>query len=289
MAERPLPPLAMRGGLRATTALARLLGPMRYGVADAAGLAVYALRGERRRQTAANHLRADSTISESEARRRARASFREYGRTTADFIWANDLDHAKVRRISGIPGREHVEAALDGGRGGIFALSHFGSWDMAANVAIAYGIELTAVMGRVGPQPITDLVVWARERNQLEVFTPDNAARGLVRALKRNRFVCLLCDVSGAGPTAVVDYCGGPVEFSTVPAWLATRMRSPLMPVECYRTPGRYEILVHPPVDIDPGDTEAAVMQRVARVLEKGVRRRPGQWYPFGTVYADKR
>jgi phosphatidylinositol dimannoside acyltransferase len=290
VAERPLPPASLRAGLRAATAVTRALGPLRYTLADAVGLGVYALQPERRRRATANHRRARTGRDDAEARRWARRSFREYGRTTVDFLWANHLDQARVRRMSNILGRDHIDAALDGGKGGVFALAHHGNWDMAANVATAYGIELTTVMGPVGTEWITELVVWAREQNQLEVFTPDNAARGLVRALRRNRFVCLLCDIPESGPTVVVDYCGGPVEFSAVPAWLALRTGTPVMPVECYRIGRRrYQIRCNAPVEVNEGDDEATVMQRVARVLEEGVHRHPGQWYPFRPFYADDR
>jgi KDO2-lipid IV(A) lauroyltransferase len=183
---------------------------------------------------------------------------------------------------------EHVLAAREAGRGGVITLSHYGNWDMAANAAIAMGTPLTTVMAPLGPEGFTDLVLWARQRNQLEVYTPRNAARGLLRALQRNRCVGILCDIPGAGPTVEVDYCGGPVPFSAVPAWLAKRTGAPLMPADCTRRRhGRYEIVIHPPVPVEPGDSETAVMQRLARVLERAVLDRPAQWYPFGPVYAD--
>jgi KDO2-lipid IV(A) lauroyltransferase len=278
---------ALRGGLRAATAVTRALGRARYMFADTVGLVAYRSSAARASQTLWNHQRCAPQIDLPEARRRARASYREYARTLVDFVWVNDMDHARVRGFSAIRGWEHVTTALEQGKGSVFALSHFGNWDMAANIAIANGLELTTVMAPLGPEAITEVVVWARQQNQLEVFTAEQAARGLFRALRRNRFVCLLCDIPEAGPTVLVDYCGGPVEFSSVPAWLALRFGAPLMPVDCYRVGRDYVIDVHPPVVVDHNDSETAVMQRVAAVLENTVRRLPDQWYPFGKVYAD--
>jgi lauroyl/myristoyl acyltransferase len=185
---------------------------------------------------------------------------------------------------------EHVDAVRSAGRGGILVLAHFGNWDMAASIALAQGIELTTVMAPIGPPAITSLVTWARERNELEVFVADgSAARGLVRALRRGRFVCLLGDIPGAGPTVVVDYCGGPVAFTSVPAWLARVSGAPLLPVDCWRTRGGYEVLVHPPISAGRDEEDTVIMQRVARALEVAVRRHPAQWYPFGDVYTDPR
>lgn len=291
MADARKPPHpALRGGLRAAVGLARALGPMRYPVADGVAMCVYALDPGRRRRAASNHRRLDPAIDAREARRRARRSFREYGRTTADFIWANGMPDTEIRRHSVVHGMEHIRAARAAGRGGIVTLSHYGNWDMAANAAIAEDTPLTTVMAPLGPERFTDLVLWARQRNQLEVYTPHHAARALLRALKQNRCVGLLCDIPGAGPTVDVDYCGGPVAFSSVPAWLAQRTGAPLLPAECTRYADQlYEIVIHPPVAVEPGDDERAIMQRVARVLEQAVLRRPSQWYPFGAVYSDVR
>ena len=161
----------------------RALGEGRYRLADAVGMTAYLLQPRRRRRTAANHRRADPGASGENVRRRSRASFREYARTMADFVWANGMPAADVRRQSRVLGMEHVSPTLDAGRGGILALSHVGNWDMAANVALANGFSLTTVMAPLGPGQVTRLITWARMRNELEVFTPDRAARGLVRAI----------------------------------------------------------------------------------------------------------
>jgi KDO2-lipid IV(A) lauroyltransferase len=285
--EPPRPSPALRGGWHAVVGLARVLGPARYAVADGLGMSVYALDSRRRRNAQRNHRRLDPGIDEREARRRARRSFREYGRTTADFFWANGMDDAQVRRRSTVHGMERVLEARMQGRGGVITMSHYGNWDMGALAAIAREVPLTTVMAPLGPKPFTDVVQWARQRNQLEVHTPQNAARALLRALGQNRCVGLMSDIPGAGPTVDVEYCGGPVPFSTVPAWLAMRTGAPLLPADCTRhRGGHFEVVIHDPVDVGEGDSERDVMQRVARVLERAVRRRPAQWYPFGEVYS---
>jgi KDO2-lipid IV(A) lauroyltransferase len=235
----------------------------------------------------ANHRRLAPEIDAREARRRGRRSYREYARTIADFLWAIDLDSATVARNSRVMGLHHVRALQAEGRGGVLALSHFGNWDMAANIALGLGVPLTTVMAPFGPPAITDLVVWARQSNELEVFTADSAARGLIRAVRRGRFACLLCDIPGAGPTVTVRYCGGPVVFSAAPAWLARVTGAPLIPVDCHREGRGYAIGVHPPITAERSDDDAALMQQVASALEPAVRRDPQQWYPFGRVYTD--
>ena len=273
--------------MSAAIALSRALGPLRDPVADAAGLVAYAVDPSRRRRTARNHHRLDRLIGEREARRRSRASYRSYARFITDFLWACGLDESTVLANSVVIGIEHVDAART--PGGILVLTHFGNWDMAANIACAHRVALSTVMAPIGPPAVTEMVAWARRRNQLDVFTAERAALGLVRALRRGRFVALLCDIPGAGPQTVVDFCGGPVIFSTVSARLAMQTGAHLLPAECRRGGDGeppYVATVHPPVAL-AGLNENEVMQSVADALEPGVRARPEQWYPFGAVYTD--
>ena len=284
----PHPPAALRLGLQAATALTRALGPARYPLADALGMAGYALSGARRRNAALNHRRLDPGIDGREARRRARASFREFARSGIDFVWACGFDPAASLR-HGTVVEESVSntgADREAGHGGIFALTHFGNWDMAANLAFAIDLDLTTVMATTGPRAITDLVVWARRANHMEVYEADHAALGLVRALRRGRFVAMLSDVPDAGPTVDVPYCGGLVAFSTVPAWLALRSGAPLYPTACWREGGRYRLHAMGPLRAQEGDDERSLMARVAATIEPVVRRFPGQWYPFREVYS---
>jgi KDO2-lipid IV(A) lauroyltransferase len=283
---------ALRTGLRAATAAIRVLGPLRYPLAEGIGMVAYAVEPARRRRTAANHRRRDPSLSESEARRLARQSYRGYAMVNVDFIWANAMDLDEVVRQTRLEGAERAYAALDEGRGAILTLSHYGSWDMAALIAQSRDVAITTVMAPIGNSMMTDLVIWARQRNLMEVFTPERAARGLIRALGRRRCVAILADIPEQGPHAVVQYCGGPVEFSTVPAWLASRTGAHILPAVCRRG-GRgeppYVASILERVPCGPDDDATEVMQRVAASLEAAIRQDPSQWYPFSEVYADAR
>jgi lauroyl/myristoyl acyltransferase len=284
----PHPPRALKAGLQMATALTRALGPARYPLADALAMVGYGLSATRRRNAARNHQRLDPSISPGEARRRARRSFREFARSGVDFVWAGGLEGAASRRHGRwLPTENRPVELREAGTGGIFALTHFGNWDMAANIAFSGGLMITTVMATTGPRAITDLVVWARRANQMEVYEASHAAMGMIHAIRRKRFVAILCDLPEGGPTVTVDYCGGPVPFSTVPAWLALRTGAPLIPTACWRQGGIHLLLCLPALEIRPEDDEHSLMQRVAAALEPEVRAHPEQWYPFRQVYAE--
>lgn len=274
----------LRAALRCASAMLRFLGPARYALADSVGAVAYLLMPGRRRWAVANHRRLDPAVDRCTARRRARTSFRGFARTVLDFVWACGMGPDDARRHGTVVrGLDTCLGLVAEGRGAVVALTHFGNWDMAANVGASVGVPVTTVMARVGP--VTDLVVWARRRNRLEVFLPNGTRARLADALRRGRFVALLCDVTHAGATVDVRYCGGPVAFSTTPAVLAVEADTPLLPVACWRADGTHHLAVYDDVRRDAGDTVAVLMQRVASTLEPVVREHPGQWYPFRPVH----
>jgi phosphatidylinositol dimannoside acyltransferase len=285
----PHPPLLLKAGLRTATALTHALGPARYPLADGFGMVGYAMSRQRRRNAARNHRRLEPGIDMREARRRARASFRGFARNGIDFVWACGMGPEEAARHSVVPiGRDTTAAARAAGKGGVLAVTHFGNWDMAANIAFSIDMLLTTVMATTGPRAITDLVIWARRQNRMEVYEAEHAAFGLVRAIRRNRFVAVLSDIPESGPTVDVPYCGGMVPFSTVPAWLALRTGAPLFPVACWREGSRYSLNPYDPLKVTPEDDERSLMARVAATVEPAVRAHPEQWFPFRDVYADR-
>ena len=263
----------------------RSLGPLRRPFAELAGALWYASRPRaERRRAAQNHRRLNPGLDAIAAERLAKRSFHEYVSMIVDSIWADAMGNPEIMRRVHVVGRENLDV---GERGGILTISHFGNWDIAASAALALGLPMTTVMAQIISPALTEMVALSRHMKGLELYTPRQAARGLLRALRRGRYVALMADVPEAGPTVVVPYCGGRVSFSAVPARLALATGAAMLPVACWRESDHWVLEIHPPVQVDPGDGDAELMARVAQVLEPAVRQRPEQWYPFHDVYVD--
>ena len=281
----PAPP--SRAAILALAALSwslRLLGPFRREVGTVVGLGWYLSRSAAERlETAAHHRRLDPSLTDRAAQRLARESHLEYARMVFDSIAAESMTPEQA-------GRRIVMRNVDrvGSDGAVVAMPHFGNWDMSASGALASGLPITSVMAPVVTPFLTSLVAWSRRRKGVELYTPERAARGLLRALSRGRVVALMADVPEAGPTVTVPYCGGSVLFSAAPARLAQVTGRPLLPMACWRAGGSWIVDVRPPVPVSSDDDDAAVMARVAEALEPLVRRHPEQWYPFHEVYVDE-
>lgn len=289
VAVRASPPAYLARTYAAAATGLRRMGRGRYVIADLAGTLTYALQPPAKRRLCAHlHSRSAGGLPPREARRRARASYRSYSRMIVDTVWIHAIGLDEMFQHGHVEGVENLDNARDTGQGGILVLAHFGSWDIAASLALSAGHAVSTVMAPVGPPAITELLAWSRKAKQMELFAPMAAARGLLRSLRRGRLIALLIDIPEGGPTTTVQFCNGPVKFSTGPALLARLTGAPILPAECWRTRQGYTVRIHGPYHPAKGEDEHAVTQKVATSLERMVRAMPEQWYPFNQIYEDE-
>ena len=292
MADQPefrTPPYWARRGFDWLAAGLYHLGPSRYRLADVIGEITYWCQPPAKRRLCATlHARAAGGLPARLARRRARASYRNYSRMIIDTLWIHAVPLSEVFEHGDIDHPEHMHNARDSGTGGILTLVHAGSWDAAASLALAAGHPLASVMAPVGPRWVTDILAWSRAVKQMQLFSTSTAARGLLRALRAGRLVALLVDIPEGGPTATVQFCRGPVRFSIGPAYLARATGAPIIPAECLRDGGRYHVRLHDPIFVPRDADDAETTQRVATILERQVMLVPEQWYPFNEIYVDR-
>lgn len=283
MADAAYDTLRNRVLLRAIIGSVQALGPLRRPLAAVVALIWYAKQPARvRRRAADNHRRLTPTLNAVQARARARRSYVEYVAMILDSIRVEPLSDAELHDVVHIEGAENVA-----GGNGIMVTSHFGNWDIGMSTAHALGLPMTTVMAPVGSSSMTELVELSRHRKDFELFSPEQAARGLLRALRRGRWLGLMLDVPEAGPTVLVPYCRGMVRVSAVPARLAAATGIPIVPAACWREDGRWRVRIHPRLSVARHDDEASVMAAVAGTLEPEIHRHPEQWYPFHEVYED--
>ena len=269
--------------------LARALPPsVRYGLAEAGGQVWYAASRGQRRNALTNYAAAlGLTEDRPEVARVARRAFANYGSMLADFVLIGSLTPAELLDRVTISGREHVDAALEEGRGCILAVPHLGSWDIGGSFAGALGYRIAAVADPF-PGSLDLAVVATRQALGLRVIPIGRAAvRAITQALGDNEMVALLCDLPH-GPGVEVEFFGRRATVPTGPAAFALKTGARLLPGCVYRTqPGRYHVQLEPQVEVGApagastrGDVQA-IMQSVVRRFEGFIRERPEQWYAF--------
>ncbi len=261
----------------------RALGRHRYRLSDPIANATFALQTERRRTTIRNFRAVFPELTPRQARRLAAASFREYARTAIDFLYMQRLPRPRVLSEVRVYGYEqYMEGLQLAGRPGILVITHQGSWDTPAALAIAHDVHLSSVMADEGSKVLADLVIWARAEMGVEVVPASKSPRTMLQKLRAGQWVALVVDIPGDTPSVEVEFLNHRTLFSAAPGMLAAHTGAPLMPVTSLRTPnGGYLVELFPPITVAPGTDPTEALRQVIPVFERAVRRWPEQWYPF--------
>ena len=207
-----------------------------------------------------------------------------------------------LRRLVEIRGREHLDAALAGGKGAILCSAHFGSYDCAFSLLGASGYPVTTI-GRwqhnytVGlssaERRFWDLVYARRlrrhrHRPNIEPWAGRfGVAARAAAILRANEVVTIAIDAppldSDLGRTVEVPFLGRRASFLPGAVTLAQLTGAPVLMGFLYRTADyRHQVLeISAPVQLPPGEDEAAGF---ARCAARGERRHPAQPRPLGLL-----
>ncbi len=203
------------------------------------------------------------------------------------------LTREQVLDLVPVEGWEHVEAALEAGRGAILAGAHLSSVALAGQTVAARGVQVVGVVEPIDPPDVFDFINDLRQTFGVRLFAVGSGAlREMLLALRRNQLVGLVTDrdVLGTGP--VVEFFGAPTTFPDGAAVLSLRTGAPILPAVAIRLPdGSFRGIIEGPVPFQPmGDQHADVRhltQAVARRLEYHIGAHPLQWTVFQMRWPD--
>ena len=157
--------------------------------------------------------------------------FENYGRYWLEILRLPiEVDHDNIASHFEVTGYEHIEHALAAGNGIVLALPHLGGWEWAAAWMSSLGYHMLAVVEALEPPELLEWFAHQREAYGLEVVAlgPDVSTR-VLKALRENRIVCLLCDRDLTGDGVEVEFFGESHHLArrTRDARVANRRRDP--------------------------------------------------------------
>jgi len=270
---------AYRAAARVSGLLPGALVPV---IGSAGGLLAGYLLPGRRRMVARHQTR----VRGSSGRRSVDDVFASYGRYWLElFHLPADARRGEVAANFSVEGYERITDALAEGHGVILALPHLGGWEWAAAWMAERGHEMLAVVEALEPPELLEWFAEQRAAMGLEVVPlGPGVSSALLRALRANRIVCLLCDRDLPGDGIPVDFFGEQTTVPAGPALLALRTGASILPTAVYFESGRrHRAVVGEPVPVDReadlrSDT-ARITQDLVRRLEQLITAAPEQWH----------
>jgi phosphatidylinositol dimannoside acyltransferase len=225
-----------------------------------------------------------------------RRAMRSYARYWQEAFRLPTLDPARLVAASSMPGREHLEAARDAGRGIVLALPHSGNWDVAGVWLVNWlGGPFVTVAERLKPESLYRRFLEYREGLGMQVVPLTGGDRPgsvvLREWLTGGGATCLLVDRDLSSGGVPVQLFGRPTTMPGGPALLAAQTGAALLPAVCQFDGAGWRFVVHPPVDVGgPGRLRERVtgaMQQVADALATTIAEQPEDWHVLGRIWAD--
>ncbi len=251
------------------------------------GTFVYTVDGKHRRIALSNlHTAFGAQLSTSKRKEIPKASFRHYGRFFAEIIKSPTLKRENIQKFISVEGEEHLQKALQGGKGALLFSAHLGNWEFATAAVSAVG-KVNVIARPLDNRKLEEEILKIRKKLGATVIPKQQAARPILRALQDNEMVALLIDQNTVRNQAVfVDFFGK--KAATTPSLAAFFLKTgaPIIPVFCYPArKGMYhlEILPSPQIAVT-GNEEQDVLkitQLCTKIIQNQIQKTPNVWLWF--------
>ncbi|MEG9862171.1 MAG: lysophospholipid acyltransferase family protein [Parvularculales bacterium] len=243
-----------------------------------------------------NVARAMPDISAEECAAIEKSVWDNAGRATAEIIHLKRL--ANNDKYFTITGTEHIQAAIDKGKGVVFMSGHFANWEMLPKAAQTFEIECN-ITYRQANNPLVDRWLTNQRHSAWgHTFSPkgQNAAKTMIRFLKVGKSVATLVDQK-ENQGIEAKFFDLPAMTTPAPAQLALRYGVPVILATITREPNpdNPESLFHihsrplqpPPATGNTQQDIALMTQSINDFLEAHIRKRPGEWLWLHNRWSD--
>ena len=215
-----------------------------------------------------------------------------YFKYLLEFLRFPGLSREQIESMIDSSGWEHLDRALEEGKGVIFCSFHLGNWDLGGAMVSVRGYPINVVAESFEPERLNRLIQRYRVKKGMKIIPLEQASRRVLRALRQGEILALLVDRPVGEEGIAVSFFGGTIKVPAGAATLARKTGARLVPGYLVRqADNRFLGLIAPPVEPEVTDDvqhDIQVMtQRLMNTLEDWIRQYPDQWYPFRRMWVE--
>jgi KDO2-lipid IV(A) lauroyltransferase len=213
----------------------------------------------------------------------ARASFKNFGRSSVEVIKIYYGLGRKIIDETAIKGIENYQAAASKNKGVILITGHCGNWELMA-VTLSVKVCNVSVVARAQDNPyLNKFIEKVRAKYGNRVIYKKGALKGILSEIKKDGTVGILMDQAVLKDEGyVIDFLGRGAWTTKMPALIARKTGTPVIPVFINLDGDRHIINIYSEVALSgEEDTEKAVMEDTKRFtgfIEEHIRQHPAEW-----------
>lgn len=223
-----------------------------------------------------------------------REAFALYARYWFDTFRVRVLSVEELNERTRVEGLEHIDRALEGGRGCIAVLPHMGNWDAAGRWLAAHSYRIASVAEELRPRRLFQLFLRHREELGLKIIPltrSGGVGHRLGALLGENWIVALVADRDLTGRGVEVEMFGATRKLPAGPALLSISTGAPLLVCPVWTTRNGWHIRVGEPLGTPPtGRTKedvAALTRLMGAEFERAIAANPVDWHMFQPAWGE--
>jgi len=182
-----------------------------------------------------------------------------------------------------LEGRENLEAIKKMGKGAVMVTGHFGSWELMGALLATENWPIDYLVGEQHNLKVNALMNRHRTMFGIGLIELGVAARGVFKAVKNGRLVCMLSDQDAGSDGVIVQFLGRPASTPKGPAAFSLKTGAPLACGFIVREGLRQKIVIEPPIEIELSGDKAEDIKRLTQaytsILERYIRQYPDHWF----------
>lgn len=224
--------------------------------------------------------------SSAERERIVEQSFSNIGRGMVEMLYL--MSHpSKLDQKVFCEGREHLDRALQEGKGAIVVTAHFGNFPLMMLYFAHQGYKVNTIMRPARDEKLEQYLLKQRIKlkiNTVYALPRKECVMQSLKVLRNNEMLFIPLDQNfGGGGGVFVDFFGQKAATATGPVIFARRTQSPILLMFIVRqNDHRHKIIIEPPLALEEGKDEESDLlnntQKITQVIEKYIRRYPQEW-----------
>ena len=223
-------------------------------------------------------------VSAAEAERIARASSLRFGPMLMEVLRFPVMKGRMDDYVTITGAIAEVRAAVAAGRGGIFATSHSGNWELMGGAFACAGLPIVGVAKRQSAAGMDRFINEYRALVGMHI-TYQTGVREMFRMIDAGWIIGLISDQDPSlRDGIIIDFFGQPTNAFTGAAAIARRCGVPVFPVFIHREESGHHILtVEPGIMVEKTDDRTEDVRRVTQTIntriEQWIRKYPEEWF----------
>ncbi|MGB2697468.1 MAG: lysophospholipid acyltransferase family protein [Candidatus Zixiibacteriota bacterium] len=219
-----------------------------------------------------------------ELKKIAKGSYRNLGKSLIEYTLFPKLVRKKLSDLVEFDHAEYFEQALKGGKGAVLLTGHFGSWELMAAAVSQMGYPVDLLVGEQHNLLMDRLMNNYRMSMGVGIIKVGTSAKGVIKALRNNRFVAMLSDQDAGKDGVLVDFFNYPTSTPKGPAAFVLRTQVPIIMGFIIRNNRKKQKVLlrifRPSLNSDNKEQDIKKLtQKYTSILESYIRKYPDHWY----------